>query len=148
MLLNKGSHCNEKPTHHDKEQCLLAKTRELVCSNKDSAQSKIKINKYIIDTTFFKKKKKRSANGTNSDSFTKTQLLNESGRESQKARLRGYATATMPQLHHRFSLVEMPLFSTPEQGPHSFPTDAVTGLPSCYLLFHPHQAGCPTTPAA
>ena len=59
MLLNKRSHCDEKPTHHNKEQCLRAKTRELVCSNKDSAQSKIKINKYVINTTFFKKEKKK-----------------------------------------------------------------------------------------
>ena len=122
VLLNKRSHCDEKPTHHNKEQCLRAKTRELVCSNKDSAQSKIKINKYVINTTFFKKeKKKRSANRTNSDSFTKTQLLNESGRESQKARLRGYATGTMPRLHHRFPLVKMPLFSIPGQGTPQFP---------------------------
>ena len=103
-----------------------------MCSNKDSVQSKIKINKYIINTTFFKKeKKRRSANRTNSDSFTKTQLLNESGRESQKARLRGYATGTMPQLYHRFSLVKMPLFSTPGQGTPQFPPL----MPS--LDFHP-----------
>ena len=45
--LQKEKSHNEKPTHYNEEQPLLATTRENPCSNKHPAQPKIKRNKSI-----------------------------------------------------------------------------------------------------
>ena len=48
VLRNKRSHCNGKPEHCHKEECLLAATREKpVRTNKDPMQLLKKINKNL-----------------------------------------------------------------------------------------------------
>ena len=53
-LWSKGSHCNEKPVHHDEEEPLLAATREKSThSNQDPVEPKINKDKTLF-VCFFK----------------------------------------------------------------------------------------------
>ena len=55
VLLNKRSHCNEKPVHCSEEQTPLAATRESLQSNKDPTAKKKERKKIIVPSDFWQK---------------------------------------------------------------------------------------------